>query len=260
MKNHEEAVKEIESIRLGEANWTTYLKIHSSFFGYSSTNRLLLFAQNPEASMVARFGYWKKMGRYVKKGETALKIFAPIIKKDENGKEDCKGFFLVSVFDVSQTEGTPLPDVVQDIEKTTEDIIGGIENLTQAPIVYESNSTLKNGTLDDSGFIVIPDTGTLEDKLQNIVKGYSEYLVKSDELYKIYPKNETFISTLVAESVNFIISKHFGFKKINYSLPIEHLQDEKFLKDIDTTIAKYAGSIIKMVDDGNCNTNAAKSA
>ncbi|HBE66687.1 MAG TPA: DUF1738 domain-containing protein [Planctomycetaceae bacterium] len=108
----------------------SYLKFLSGFHSYSFRNMMLIFMQNPEASMVAGFQAWKKMGRHVRKGEKGLRILAPIVRKrkaddSEAAKEGKKnrerdsdgqpkrvitGFRMASVFDVSQTEGDDLPE------------------------------------------------------------------------------------------------------------------------------------------------------
>lgn len=88
----------------------------SQFHTYSFRNMAMIALQMPGAARVAGFNAWKKLGRYVKKGEKGLRIFAPIVRKTKSEDEDSQeekhvaGYRLVSVFDVSQTEGKPLPD------------------------------------------------------------------------------------------------------------------------------------------------------
>ncbi len=84
---------------------------------------MLIYMQCPHASHVAGFNSWKKHKRHVKKGETGIRILAPVIykKRDDEGKEletaeEAKqrklvAFKVVSVFDVSQTEGEDLPSI-----------------------------------------------------------------------------------------------------------------------------------------------------
>lgn len=92
-------------------------QFRSLLHGYSFWNTVLILSQKENATYCLGFRAWQKINRHVKKGEKAIKIFAPILKKersiDENGKEKIEeilmGFRLVSVFDVSQTEGEPLP-------------------------------------------------------------------------------------------------------------------------------------------------------
>ncbi|TWT60981.1 ArdC-like ssDNA-binding domain-containing protein [Rubinisphaera italica] len=97
-----------------------YLKVLSQFHRYSFGNVMLITLQRPDASQVAGFHAWKKLGRSVKKGERGIKILAPVMrKKDEeneveksrDGEEEKRvvGFRTVHVFDVAQTEGDDLP-------------------------------------------------------------------------------------------------------------------------------------------------------
>ncbi|WP_457569147.1 ArdC-like ssDNA-binding domain-containing protein [Desulfurobacterium sp.] len=80
---------------------------------YSFFNQWLIFSQRPNATFVAGLKAWNKMGRKVKKGEKGIAILAPIIVKevDEDGEEVEKlvGFKTAYVWDISQTEGKPLP-------------------------------------------------------------------------------------------------------------------------------------------------------
>ncbi|WP_053958042.1 ArdC-like ssDNA-binding domain-containing protein [Sulfobacillus thermosulfidooxidans] len=97
--------------------WTDFLRTAQKFWHYSLANRLLIWAQMPQATRVAGFHTWKALGRFVKKGQHGLKILAPIIVKTPDPSEpenpdaalpQLKGFRWVTVFDISQTEGNPL--------------------------------------------------------------------------------------------------------------------------------------------------------
>jgi antirestriction protein ArdC len=108
-----------------------YLSTMGRFHRYSWNNVLLIHSQRPDATRVAGFHTWHDFGRNVKKGEKGIMIQAPIIvkQKDENpvptgnggGRRDPRfrltGFRTAFVFDVSQTDGKPLPEFA----KTTGD-------------------------------------------------------------------------------------------------------------------------------------------
>lgn len=80
-----------------------------NFYDYSIRNTLLIYKQNPTASLVAGFKKWKSLGYNIKKGSKAISIFVPLMKKVIlNGKEENKIFSYKSanVFDKSQVEPT----------------------------------------------------------------------------------------------------------------------------------------------------------
>jgi antirestriction protein ArdC len=104
----------IEAI-LTSDGYRQYLDTMSRFHGYSFNNCLLIMAQRPEATMVAGFNRWKEMGRFVRKGEKGMKIFVPhrvkVADTDEGDEQSIvRSFGVGTVFDVSQTDGRPLPE------------------------------------------------------------------------------------------------------------------------------------------------------
>ena len=132
----EKGIKEL----FASDQYADYLKTMSHFHNYSLNNIMLIYMQKPDATMVAGFGKWKdQFGRHVNKGEKAIKIIAPVLynKKVEREKRDPKTQMLVvddegnpvmeeitirvprfkvtPVFDLSQTDGKPLPTLVHDL-------------------------------------------------------------------------------------------------------------------------------------------------
>jgi len=109
-----QALEEGHSGRLRE-----YLAAMARFHRYSLHNILLIASQKPNAMHVAGFHAWHKLGRFVKKGEQGILILAPVIrKKAENNTEVepdestvAVGFRAAYVFDISQTDGQPLPEI-----------------------------------------------------------------------------------------------------------------------------------------------------
>lgn len=98
--------------------WQEALKFRHRFHTYSFRNVWLIYLQRPDASLVAGYKRWQQLGRQVRKGETSLAILAPIVRKvDEDSEEVRKvvGFRSARVFDVSQTEGEPLPEVPRPV-------------------------------------------------------------------------------------------------------------------------------------------------
>ncbi|HTT18262.1 MAG TPA: ArdC family protein [Candidatus Sulfotelmatobacter sp.] len=98
---------------------TQHLAAMARFHRYSLHNVMLIASQKPSATHVAGFQAWHKLGRFVKKGEKGILILAPIIrKKAENNRETepdessvAVGFRAAYVFDITQTDGQPLPEI-----------------------------------------------------------------------------------------------------------------------------------------------------
>lgn len=96
--------------------WERHLQVQSQFHHYSFGNCLLIATQCPEATRVAGFHAWRKMARFVRKGEKAIFILAPMVYKatdadDSQDERVVRGFKWVGVFDVSQTDGEDLPEI-----------------------------------------------------------------------------------------------------------------------------------------------------
>lgn len=95
---------------------TTYLAAMARFHRYSFGNVMLIASQKPIATHVAGFRTWLQLDRHVKKGEKGIVIIAPMMLKErDDGSSDHAGetfirFRAVHVFDISQTEGEPLPE------------------------------------------------------------------------------------------------------------------------------------------------------
>ncbi len=91
------------------------LKTMAQFHRYSFHNVCLIARQRPGATRVAGFHAWHKLGRFVRKGEKGIAILAPIVGRKEVDAADgdgktVVGFRAAYVFDVAQTDGTPLPE------------------------------------------------------------------------------------------------------------------------------------------------------
>lgn len=95
--------------------WRRWLRVRSKFRRYSPNNQFLIACQMPDATQIAGYTTWKRLGRQVRRGEKGIRILAPVVGKkvvdEESGEEQAviRTFRLVSVFDVSQTDGEPLP-------------------------------------------------------------------------------------------------------------------------------------------------------
>jgi len=96
-----------------------YLAVMARFRRYSWGNVLLIYSQRPDATHVAGFHAWLKLGRHVRKGEKGIAILAPMVgRKRTSGDEELAeaeearvfGFKACHVWDASQTDGEPLAE------------------------------------------------------------------------------------------------------------------------------------------------------
>lgn len=129
-----------------------WLDVQSRFHDYSYRNSLLIKLQRPDATKVAGYNSWRnEFDRHVQEGEQAIWIWAPIITKQcpecENSpsyheQSDCEydktppeewseglvGFKPTAVFDVSQTEGEPLPELETEATGDADDLVPALED------------------------------------------------------------------------------------------------------------------------------------
>jgi antirestriction protein ArdC len=122
--NHTELIEKLAeriSNLTSSEEWQHYLDFQSRFHRYSFNNVLLIAAQCHEASQVAGFNAWRKMNRFVRKGEKAIWILAPMVYKNTDAEDGAnekviRGFKFVPVFDVAQTDGQELPTVCNRLD------------------------------------------------------------------------------------------------------------------------------------------------
>ena len=151
---------------MNSESYKAFLKMQSFFHNYSFNNAMLIFMQRPDATRVAGFNTWKKLERYVMKGEKGISILAPNQYKFEKyvDKMDAKtnkpikdpktgeiikekveatglAFRPVTVFDVKQTGGKELPEICNELQGNSfnaESIINAIKKITDVPIVEKN--------------------------------------------------------------------------------------------------------------------------
>ena len=119
----------LQALRTSDG-WQSWLAFAARMPSYSLNNQLLIITQQPSASAVAGYSTWRSLGRQVRRGETGIRILAPVTRvitdhadavdtekptTSEDGVREKQqrglaGFRVVSVFDVAQTEGEALPE------------------------------------------------------------------------------------------------------------------------------------------------------
>lgn len=203
-----------------------WLRSASRFYKYSWGNQLLIAAQCPTATRVAGFNTWRSMGRFVQKGQKAIYILAPIVRRMRDTDEaqagtveqtspqrkSVAGFRAATVFDVSQTEGEPLPDAPehnateggQDLLPRLHDAVAefGVRLSYQAiPGRVEGYST--------GGLIVIEESQPVPAKCGTIVHELAHELLHQGQAVKKSTKQQR---ELEAEAVAFVVLDHFQMR------------------------------------------------
>jgi antirestriction protein ArdC len=117
---HAELVDRVSALR-SSAEWLEAMTVAARFHEYSFGNWLLLWSQaerrGTAVTRPAGFRTWEQLGRHVRKGERGFQILAPMVRKvrDDNDSDEPRrvvtGFRVATVFDISQTDGDPLPHV-----------------------------------------------------------------------------------------------------------------------------------------------------
>ena len=110
-ETHDRLVEAVAALSSGE-DWKRMLEVARRFHNYSANNVLLIQSQRPDATRVAGYKTWKGLGRQVRAGEHGIAILAPCIYRSQPTEgRPIVGFRPVPVFDLAQTEGTPLEEV-----------------------------------------------------------------------------------------------------------------------------------------------------
>lgn len=205
----QELAEATDAARMSET-MLEYLDMCSKFHKYSPQNIWLILMTKPDATCVAGFHRWKSLKRHVKKGERGIPILAPIlVKVNENGDDEEKlvGFKVVYVFDLSQTEGELLPEPPE--WKSPEQNTVLAENLIKYAESKGINVAVKElageiqGVSSGGAILVAPQAGT-----KTLIHEIAHELMHQDENR---PQDKTILE-LEAESVAYIVAKHFGLE------------------------------------------------
>ncbi|MBU8855400.1 ImmA/IrrE family metallo-endopeptidase [Bacillus sp. FJAT-26377] len=238
-----------------------WLKFASSFHKYSFGNAILIFLQNPKATMVKGFGEWKKDGRYVKKGEKAIKILAPIVKKkdksedsdDKSDKHEIVGFRYVNVFDVSQTKGKELPCVTPKLleggNEEQEKLLASWIKALSVPVIFKDTGEANGYFHLKENYIAIHRDRSVIQQLKTLIHEYAHYLLHRKDGGEF--KDVTIdIKEAQAESIAYVVMNHFNFDTSEYSFSYiaGWSQDINVMKKIGDQIIKSSHQIIEKLN------------
>ena len=293
-KNNAERMKEItDRLEAGiqalfeSEQYKAYLTAMSKFHNYSFNNTLLIAMQKPDASLVAGFGKWRDdFERHVKRGEKGIKILAPSpykVKKQmekidpatqkpvigadgkpvtEEREIEIPAFRVVTVFDVSQTEGKEIPDIaVSELTGSVEqyqDFFTALEKASPVPIAFEN---IKGGAhgyyhLEEKRIAIaegMSELQTLKTAIHEIAHAKLHAIDKDAPAIEQADRPDRRTREVQAESVAYAVCQHYGLDTSDYSFGYvagwSSGQELSELKASLETIRKAANELITDIDD-----------
>ena len=247
-----------------------YLDSVGRFHDYSSSNILLINAQRPNATLVAGYSTWKKFNRYVKKGERGIRIIAPIPVKadrektlmDESGNIVKKTvevtvprFRMVTVFDIDQTGGDPLPDIAPgELRQAVKDYSNFLEALYRSSRVKICFEDIPGGAkgqyeLDTDRIVIQKEMGEAQ-----TVKTLVHEIAHSFLHDRTSGRNRVEKSTkeVEAESVAYAVCSRFGIDTSDYTFPYvsgwSQDKDLRTLKESMERIRDTSSHLIHLIE------------
>ena len=263
-------------------NYKNYLDFCAKLPRYSVNNQILIMMQKPDATMCQSFTGWKEMGRFVRKGEKGIRVLAPAPYKieREQDKMDASGkpmldkdgepiketvevkvnaFKPVSTFDISQTEGEPVPRLGVD------ELIGGVDGydtLIEAvisavgvPVAFgQIESSAKGYFSIDENRIAVQEGMSQAQTLKTILhEGGHAALHSREAMDQSGDKKSRNQKECEAESIAYVVCQHYGVDTSEYTFGYvagwSENQEVPELKASLDTIRRAASDLITKIDE-----------
>jgi len=280
-KNKQEKIKKVfENIVEGVNNiitsgeYTKFLKFSRYFHNYSFNNRILIYLQMEDATMVAGFKTWEKMNRKIKHGSKGIQIIYPIKRKytskiegqssiiedsvEEKQEEktiEYMSYGCTYVYDISQTVGEPMPLEDKRLNSNSKiEFLEFLKSFSPYPIIEKSlRPNLKGYWSKSKKHIVLEKSLSNDDKVSVLLHELTHALYDDFDYRKDRNLSETFV-----ESVAFIVADYFGLDtsmcSFNYITGWAD-GDIKVILDLGTKIQKTADSFINQLEKEFENKN-----
>jgi len=275
----------LDQLREGVADTRTneqfqqWLDVLSRFHEYSTQNQLLIAFQRPDATRVAGFNTWREeFDRTVQKGEQAIWIWAPIMAKQcpKCGNSPsycadsaCEGsevptdewergvvaFKPVPVFDVSQTEGEPLPEVDMAARGDASTLAPTLAAVAQekgydysfVPKAEWSHGSARGvcAPMSDPPVIEILERGNTADQARTAIHEFAHA-----ELHAERSDDATSTTEVEAEAIAYVVAQHFGLDASNSALYVAAWSGEA-VDTIDERLGRIrrtAGGLIEAIE------------
>lgn len=265
-------------------SYRNYLSTMSKFHNYSFNNTLLIAMQKPDATLVAGYKAWQKnFERHVNKGEKAIRILAPapykikeerdkiapvtqelLLDKDGNPQKEeveitIPAFRAVSVFDVAQTDGKPIPELagkelLSDVEGY-QDMIRAVEAISPVPIELEEIAGDSKGYYDrEAKRIAVQENMSESQTLKTMIHEVAHSKLHSKEVEQDEQmKKDRNTKEVEAESIAYTVCQHFGIDTSDYSFGYiagwSSGRDTKELRSSMDTIRRTASELITGIEE-----------
>ena len=253
--------------------YTTFLDAMSKFHNYSVNNSLLIAMQKPDATHVASYRTWQKLGRHVNKGERGIQVLVPtpVKIKKEYGDEPVRAedepeevqqvmrFKVGYVFDLAQTPGEPFPSL------SVEELVGSVEGygafmdavkeVSPVPVRFAEIQRGAKGYYDRAAEeIVIQSEMSEAQTMKTAVHEVTHATLHNREAVKERSEPvDRRTMEVEAESTAYIVSNYFGLDTSEYSFGYISAwssgRDTKELKSSMEIIRTTAGELIDGIWD-----------
>lgn len=274
----EKGVKDIFS----SDNYKEYLNFCAKLPRYSVNNQILIMLQKPDATMCQSFTGWRDMNRFVRKGEKGIRILAPAPYKmqKEQDKTDASGkavldkdgepvketveitvnaFKPVSTFDISQTEGEPVPTVgVSELTGSVEGyeaLLAAIKEVVPVPISFEQIDSGAKGYFHlEENRIVVQEGMSEAQTVKTLLHEASHQALHSREaMEQSGDKKSKNQKECEAESVAYVVCQHYGIDTSDYSFAyVATWSADKEVPELKAsldTIRRTAADLIVKIDE-----------
>ncbi|NOT00659.1 MAG: DUF1738 domain-containing protein [Phycisphaerales bacterium] len=207
--------KAVDDVRASES-FRVFLDVQARFHRYSWGNTILIATQRPDATRVAGYKAWEKLGRHVRKGEHGIMIFAPHKftreRERDNGESetvDGIGFHVTHVFDVGQTDGEALPTVdVPTVDALADDLLAKLIGVAGRRSIKVEFGAFREGFFGASkrGSVEIANTYATGQQAKTL----AHELAHETLHWNAEGSFTRSAAELEAEAVAYVVCRHFG--------------------------------------------------
>lgn len=263
-------------------NFKKYLRVMSKFHTYSWNNSLLISTQFPTATYIAGYKAWTRdFNRHVRQNEKGIKILAPapykvdkevevldpktqnpVLGRDgkpltEKVQVTIPSYKIITVFDVSQTDGEPLPEIVRELTNSFEEysrIMDALKEISPVPIVFKQIDSGANGYyhLADKKIYIRDDMSEAQ-TIKTCIHEIAHAILHDNDTGVLKDKSlDRNTKEVEAESIAYTVCNYLGLDTSDYSFGyIGTWSKEKELEELKKSmsiIRSTSSNIINALD------------